>query len=183
MDEYGAYKDDQLGNNAMERLQGLAEQQAAAVLRVETITQELKEAKANLQSIAEVELPDLMDELGIAEFKTSAGYDIKVTENIRGSIPKKTEADAFAWLDENGYEKLIKRQFQIEFGKNEEEWAGKFEEELTKHDRPLHIKKKRTIHPQTLWAFVSSELKEGTEIPMELFGVYRQRIAKIKVPK
>ena len=37
------------------------------------------------------------------------------------------------------------------------------------------------VHPSTLAAFVREKLREGEELPLDLFGVHRQRIAKIEV--
>ena len=128
-------------------------------------------------------LPDLMDELELSEFTTMGGVKLKLAENIRGSIPAATAEDAFAWLEEHGHDRLIKRTFQIEFGKDQEAWANKFERDCAQRKRQLNIKRKKGVHPQSLHAFVREQLEEGVAIPMQIFGVFRQRYVRVTLPK
>ena len=95
--------------------------------------------------------------------------------------PKANEVKAFAWLEENDQARLVKRQFTVEFGKDEERWADKFQRDCAQRKKPLHMKRKKAVHPQSLQAFVKEQLNEGVAIPMDLFGVMRQRFSKVEV--
>lgn len=170
-----------VGDNVMAQLNGLASDQANAEALVTSLEERLKDAKLAARNISEKTLPAIMDELGLEKFKTTDGFEIQVKEEIRGSIPASNPEPAFKWLEDNGSEKLIKREFTIQFGKGEETWAKKFMRDLKQRKKPLNCKVKKTVHVQTLRAFIREQLEEGVAIPMETFGVFRQRLTKVKV--
>jgi len=145
------------------------------------VPEQLVEAKAALRDVAEIRMPQLLDDasLGLSTIITPVGHVIKIMEVIRGSIPKANEVAAFKWLEDNGNGKLIKRTFAIEFGKGDEKWADKFERDCGQRKRPLNIKRKKMVHPQSLQAFIRQQLLEGVAIPMQTFGVFRHRISKV----
>ncbi len=186
-DEQHDYRDFQqvvaVGGNLMSRIEGLAQEQLDAEAMVATLEERLAEAKMAALSIREHKLPDLLDsaDLGESTITTPAGHIIKMGEAIRGSIPKGKEQPAFDWLEDNKNGRLIKRTFIIEFGKGDEAWANKFERDCARRKRTLNLKRKQGVHPQTLQAFVRQQLDEGVAIPMDVFGVYRQRFASVKV--
>lgn len=180
--DYSQYGDKEpVGDNAMARLTGLAADQKAAETLVEQKMKELENAKAALLKIKEHELPDLMDDLGMTEFKTTEGIKIEVEEHLRGSIPKAHEGEAFAYLENNKHDRLIKREFVISFGMGDEKWAAKFRRDLAQRKKPLNSKVKRVVAPPTLKKFVKEQLEAGVDFPLRLFGVYRQRLSKVTV--
>lgn len=182
--DYGEYEDEpatEVGDNILARLGGLARDQVHAEARVERLTEEMKQAKEALRHISEHQIPTLMEEAGQAEDITVDGVRIRLKTAIRGSIPKATENTAFAWLEKHGHERLIKRQFTIDFGKEEDKWADKFERDCSRRKKQLTMKRKKTVAPQTLQAFVRTQLEEGVAIPMDVFGVHRQRFTKVEV--
>lgn len=168
------------GDNILARLGALAADQLQAEARVAQLEADLKQGKEDLRDICENKLPALMEEAGQAEELTVSGIKIAIKTAIRGSIPKGKEAPAFAWLEKNGHERIIKRQFTIDFGKEEDKWADKFERDCAQRKKPLHLKRKKTVAPQTLQAFVRGQLEEGVAIPMDTFGVFRQKFAKVE---
>lgn len=180
--DYSEFKSDEpVGENLMARIQGLAQEQIAAEARIASLDEQLAEAKTALRNVREVRLPELLDEaeLGDSIITTPAGHKVQLGVAIRGTIPTVTEEKAFAWLEENKNGKLIKRTFAIEFGKGDEAWANKFERDCAQRKRPLNLKRKKGVHPQTLQSFVRQQLEEGVDFPMDLFGVFRQRFAKV----
>ena len=178
--DYSEYKDGP-GDNLLARLSGLAQEQRDAEIAVEQAEEALQKAKDNLRTIRERKLPELMDEAEMTEFTTKDGLKIKVSEQIRAGIPKAKAAQAIKWLEDNGHENLVKRQFVIEFGKDEEGWAKRFAADLKRRKRPLNTKTDRKVHPQTLAAFVREQLQEGVDIPQDLLGVHRQKVSKVEV--
>lgn len=177
--DYSDFKDGP-GDNLLARLSGLALDQKQAEAEVERLAEELKQAQNKLRDISEHQLPALMDEAEMKVCQTRDGITIKVVEKIRGSIPAPTAAKAFAWLEEHGHGNLIKREVKIEFGRDEEAWAKKFMADLAKRKKPLKHELKRGVHPSTLASFVTEQLQEGVDIPLETFGVFRQRSTKIE---
>ncbi len=162
-------------------LNDLAERQAKAEARVAKIEAELAAAQADLKDIAEKLLPDAMDALGIADFKTRSGLKITIDETIRASIPKARTLEAYAWLRAHNHEALIKRVVALAFGKGEDAKARETMQMLA--EKGLKPQDVESVHAQTLGAFVREKLKKGDELPLDLFGVHRQRASKIEVPK
>lgn len=181
MEDYAAFVDKPESSGDLSQLHELAEQQAQAEAEVARIEAELNGAKERLKQIAEVALPAAMDELGLTEFKTTSGLIIVIAETIRASIPKARQAEAFDWLRARGHANLIKRQLSISFGKGEDELADKALDLLIAQHYDPEVKTE--VHTQTLGALVREKLEAGEDLPLELFGVFRQRSSKIEVPK
>jgi hypothetical protein len=179
--DYSAFKQetDQVGGNLMSALISLADQQDAAQAEVERLELLLDEAKKNHDRISQIEIPKLMDGID-GKLNLPDGRVVTISEKIRSSISSDKKSLAFKWLDENDHGGLIKRRFIIEFGRDQEEWAKKFEADLAKSKKPLNVKQEQNVHWQTLDAFVRQQLENGDELPLELFGVFRQRFANIK---
>lgn len=175
---YLAYAGGGAGNGAdLAKLSELANAQAEAELAVKRAEKALEEAQSDLKKIAEGTLPELMDSLGMEEFRTSTGLKITVKETIRASIPKPREAEAFAWLRAHHHDALIKRSVVCSFGKGEDEDARKLCEQLIAEG--YSFEDKQSVHAQTLSSFCREKLKKGEDIPMDLLGVFRQRSAAI----
>lgn len=168
-------------DNVLGQLAGMAQEQKADEALVARLEEELAAAKEKLKTISEVTIPKFMDDCGMKDFTTKDGLRIDIVETIRGSIPKASETQAFSWLEDHNSGRLIKREFKIEFGKDEEAWAKKFQADLAKRKRPLKATVKRAVHPQTLAAYVREQLEAGVAIPLDVFGVYRQRASKVTV--
>jgi hypothetical protein len=160
------------------RLGQLANAQRAAEQLVEQCQKSLKRAQDALRTISESELPELMDELGLQDFSTTDGLTIEVRENIRAGISKERGPAAYAWLRSNGHSRLIKHSVTVEFSKDEDDKAKALVERLAKDE--LQAEDRQAVHPSTLQAFVKQKLQAGEDLPLELFGVHRQRVAKIK---
>jgi hypothetical protein len=169
------------GDNILASLSALAMEQKRAEVAVAKAEEALALANAELKRISEHVIPDLMDVAKLTEYTSRDGIKIKIGEKIRGSIPKANEEKAFAWLTDQKHDDLIKREFKIQFGKNEEGWAKKFLADLQKRKRPLAFELKRTVHASTLASFVKGQLESGVDFPMDIFGVYRQRASTIEV--
>lgn len=167
------------GDNLMKSLVGLADDLEAAEAEVERLQALMDEATENVRRLKEKDIPNLVDGLD-AELTLPDGRVIKVAEHIRASIGGERAGPALAWLAKNGHGSIIKRQFIVEFGKNQEEFAQKFEKELKDRPERLNVKRKNSVHPQTLLSWIKEQLASGKDIPKETFGIFRQRIAEIK---
>tara|TARA_R110002051_G_scaffold172701_1_gene242956 strand:- start:251 stop:817 length:567 start_codon:yes stop_codon:yes gene_type:complete len=161
------------------RVHKLVELQAELETAVETATQTLADAKSKLRDVAEDELPAMMLACGLNSFETSSGITVGVMDKIRASISTGNAEAAHGWLEQNGFGKIIKHEIKISFAKGDDAWAKKFMRDCAQRKKPLVLVRKDQVHNQTLCAFAREQLKEGREFPEELFGVFRQRVAKI----
>jgi hypothetical protein len=180
--DYSQYSEP-VESDKLAQLAVLAQQQIDLEDAIAQDEKKLDAKREELRILAEKTLPELMDGLGMEEFSTRSGLRIKVAEAIRASIPKARQKEAVDWLDDHGYENLVKREFNILFGKEEEAWANRFAADLAKRKHQLNVKQDASVHNRTLVAFVKEQLEEGKELPLDLFGVFRQRYAKIEVRK
>lgn len=169
------------GENILAQLSATAVELKQAQAEEARLEQELKDAKARVRHLSERALPELMDAAEMSEFSTKDGIKIKVDERIRASIPAANHVNAMSWLEEHGHENLIKRQVIVEFDRDEEAWANKFQRDCEKRKKPLNAKTKKAVHPQTLAKLIKDELEKGTDVPLDTFGAFRQRFTKISV--
>lgn len=168
-----------MGDNMKKALIDAADKQEKLEVELAKLQEEMEKKSSALKELAENTIPQIMDGLkGVIDL--GDGRTIEIAEKIRASIAGEKAAPAVAWLDENGHGNIVKRQFIIEFSRDDEAWAKKFEADLKKRKKPLNVMRKQSVHPQTLEAFVREQLGTGVELPIATFGIYRQRISKIK---
>lgn len=184
--DYSAYEakpEEQLGDNSLARLRGLAQELVDGEARIASLQQQLAEANAAYNDTRLKRLPDLMDELEIPEITLPGGVKVKMDTEIRAGIKDEHKEKAHKWLEDNDNGNLIKRQVTIDFSKEEEGWAKKFMRDCAQRKKKLNLKMKKTVHNGTLTKFVKESLADGVDLPQDLFGVFRQRFAKVTVPK
>lgn len=181
--DYSEFQKEPTPTDLLARISELANVQVKAEKAVEAAEKALEERKAELRQIAEVQLPQLMEEAKMAEFTTSDGLKVSVKENIRASIPAAKQAEAFAWLQAHDHADLIKREIKIDFDRTQEEQCAGVMRALNEQFQGLRMDLKRSVNPMTLSSFVRERLEAGEVLPLEAFGVFRQKASKIKVPK
>lgn len=157
----------------------LAKAQYAAEQKVERLEEELKKATEELRVIAERKLPEKMESLGLSNFSTSDGLHVKISEKIRASLAVENRPKGFAWLEENGFGGMIKSQVVVPYKRDKLDEANKFVDSLRSSGQLANLERK--VEPATLTAFVKEQLSQGKELPLEVFGVFRQRIAKVEI--
>jgi len=164
--------------DSLAELSRLADLQLEAQVEVERAKAALKDREKELREIAEVRIPELMEEMGIETFTTTSGVKISVKEAIRASILVANKGRAFRWLRDNGHEALIKRIVKLQFGMGQDEQA---QEAIDRLGPDYDIDDDCKVEPMTLKKFVREMLEEGQEVPEDLFSVHRQRVSNIKV--
>lgn len=174
--------EDESSDNILSRISNAVVELKQADLKIAEAEEVLREAQEVRRHIAEDLLPGLMDEAQQTEITTKDGTKVKVEERIRASIPEAMKGKAFAWLKQNGHDSLIKNQFIIDFGRDQEQFAQEFEQYLKEEweEAELNYKRKSDIHNMTLVSFIKEQLGEGVPLPLDVFGVYRQRFVKVK---
>lgn len=128
----------------------------------------LKDAKEKKRQIAEVELPEIMNTIGMQDFTLADGKKVKLTVFYDAKIKNQTEA--FAYLESVGDESIIKDTVTLNFERGDHDRADAIVEQLA--DQGVALKRKEDVHPSTLKAYVKEKIEAGANIPMEAFGVY-----------
>jgi len=162
----------------LSQLSKLAGRMAVAEKEVLRLQEELKKATEAYRALAESDIPDLMDEVGIARYTTTEGYGIDLTRKLRVSVPRERRARAMAWLRTHGHDAIIKSTVSVSLGKGQTEETRKAAEAL-REQAGLEPLVESKVEPSTLRAFIREQLEVGNEIPMDLFGAFEQRIAKV----
>ncbi len=171
--DYSAYAGTGHNSKDFPEITKLAEAQHAAQVKVENLGNLLHEAKEELRDIAERKLPAKMDELGLSEYKTTSGVFVQVKEKIRASLAVENRPKGFAWLEENGFGGMIKSSVVVGFKRDQLPEANELVDSLRSEGKLANLERK--VEPATLTAFVKEQLMLGKDIPLEVFGVFRQR--------
>lgn len=146
----------------------------AEVLRIEA---ELKKAKRNLYQVQEVDIPELMAEIGLTRFETD-DIVVEVKESLRVSPLAANRPKVMAVVEEAGDAALIKDTISFAFTRGQHEDADAFYEEAIANG--FAPKRDQKIESATLRAYISGKLKAGEEVDTELFGVTTARKAIFK---
>ena len=161
----------------------LAQRQVDAEAEVTQLEADLKDAQARLRQVAEADLPEALGRVGLSEFTLKSGHKIGVTTIVRASIPKATQGEAFAWLEENNAGDLIKEDVDVQFGRGEGGLAQSLLSIVRSTFPAQKLTHKRGVNPQTLGAFVREQLGAGADLPLDLLGVFIQKRATVTPPK
>lgn len=183
--DYSGYGQTVAAGTDLELLSGLGMRLKELENEIEQVENRLKTLQAQAREISWKQIPELMDSLNMSKFTLKDGGEITVKEDLRVSLPAAPDRrqEVIDWLNENGAESLIRRSFEIQFGKGDEAWAKKFEADLKKRKKPLNVERLETIHTGTLKKFLTDKLEAGDEVPLEKLGAFRQTIAKFKEKK
>ena len=177
--DYESFAEEPLPTDKLERLTKLANTARDQARSVEELEEQLKVASRKLASLVEFEIPQLMDELGVPFLGLEDGSRVDVKEDIRASISADRRMAAVEWLDAHGLSGMVKRIFEIKFTREQEKEVRKFEADLRKRKNPLTVDRIYKVEPMTLKAWATRTLEAGGEIDLALFGIHRQRRAKI----
>jgi|TARA_R100000700_G_scaffold15761_1_gene21873 hypothetical protein len=142
------------------------------------IEENLKSKNDEIRMLSEQEIPNLMQEAGVSEFKLADGSSVSIKPFYAAKIPVSKTDEAFQWLTGNGYGDLIKNTVSLNFGKSEDNIANSLVEDLK--SKGHNVSQKKKVEPQTLKAFVKEAIQNGQNVPMDLFGVYISNKTTIK---
>lgn len=181
-DEYAEFRDaeapteDDLG-----QVEALVRAMLASEEAVEGLQEQLREATERLQKIREHEIPDLMRRFNLQQVKTRSGILLEVKRKIRAAPPADRRDEAYDWLEAAGEAALIKRNVIVPFGKEREGEAAEFLEATRAQFPDAAIARK--VEPSTMSAWVRKRLEGGGDVPVDLFGVFQQEVAALRLPK
>lgn len=158
-----------MSKTTLERLVKMAELQESIEAEIAQLEAKLKERNQSLKKIAEEDLPELMIELGMMEFKLNSGRTVKIKQDFYAKIPDARFVEAVAWLDGRGFGGIVKATVTAPFGMSEKDKALQLVENLQHHGVAVELK--QGIHPSTLKSFIRERLDKEERIPFDLFGI------------
>lgn len=165
----------------LERLTALAMESKDLEVKITAATVALEELKGKNDKILMGHIPSIMKTLGLEEFKLTDGSKVTVKEDVKCGITEERKPAAFDWLRSNEFDGIIKTGLTLSFGKGEQDAVKKAMETL--HEAGFEPSVAENVHPQTLKSFVKEQLEAGTNLPLETFGVFEYKVAKIALPK
>lgn len=167
-----------LTNNQIENLSNLAKYQLDIQKKILAVESELKYLKDVLLKVSTEDIPLMMDQLGMQEFKLNSGESIKIKDGFKAYINKPDEIKAFKWIRSNGGESIIKTELKTKFGMGEDQIAAEAVAALKKLG--ADVEKKEGIHFQTLNKWVKEKLEEGHDIdPAINIMEFRESVIKL----
>jgi hypothetical protein len=181
--DYTAFRKEP-SSNLTNVLRQLADEYIAAEAEVIKAQEALEIAVARKRDIAENLIPQATDGMD-GRFNLGDGRELIVKEEIRSSIAGEKRIPAIQWLDENGYGHIVKREISVEFAKGDTERCEAFLQALKNLEAQLGtlvVKTNFTVHHATLNSWVKERLSEGVDLPVDVFGIFRQRTAKVILP-
>lgn len=144
---------------------------------VADLEQQLENAKSHRDEIAQEKIPELMEEIGMEEFKMASGRKIKVRQRVFASFHDGQKGEALAWLDSHGHGGLVKGEVVMPYLKGQDTIAEQAAN-LLRQTFQFPVTKDRTVHHQTLSAWAKRQLEKGEAIP-ESIKVSVKKIAEI----
>jgi hypothetical protein len=180
--DYSDFQNSTPKGNILAELRKAAQEYLDAEVSVEQLKASLERAEALRDHFQQKVIPDLMERAETSLWKSeNGGITIEVERQLFCNISEERREGAHDWLEKNGCGSIIKREFKINFGKGDEAWARKFQRDLAQRKRPLNSKVKMSVHPQTLQKTLRELLQDGVVVPLEQFGAFFKRVAKVKV--
>ncbi len=160
-----------------------------------------KIGKNQLKSLLEEEIPAKMASCGFGKDDsiTAGGFTVTIKDDVYCNVPSvssindERDADKRAilvdrrdkglYLIEQEAPALIKRKYEVEFGKDEREEALEFEETIADLVDESRVTKGMSVHAQTLGKWFKEKLADGwcpTEEWKYAVGYFPKKVAKIK---
>jgi len=162
-------------------ISAMANQQIDLERQVEYAELALEELRGRLSKIRDFDLPSAMEQAGTSLIKLLDGSILEVKEDVYAGITEEHRTAAFAWLEQTGNDGLIKNAVSCNFGKGQDAEARELQALLESNGYSYSAN--RSVHPQTLKAFVRRRLADGELIPADVFSIHVKRSAKITAAK
>jgi hypothetical protein len=160
--------------NLVRQVQSVDEEIAA-------LEQALKERQGWRRKLTEDMLPSAFDEAGVAEVTLPSGARIRIVENLYASIPKKSKAEAVAWLEAHGLGSLVALEVIAQFGKGEQTAARHAADML--RSLGLSPAYSESVNTSSVKAAIKELMSQGVDVPLDVFGAHIVRCAEIKAGK
>jgi len=125
--------------------------------------QALKDKKESERKLREETIPGMFAELGIEKLTLSDGSTFSCKQEVYCAIPADRREEAYAWCERNGFGGIIKTEVKVPFGKGELERAMELVDKLVSELGVDNAIIDRSIHAQTLKAFLKERIMAEQE--------------------
>lgn len=162
-------------------LSGLVGAQTALEDRLEMLEDQAKKVKERIKQISEVQIPEIMQTIGVRQFTLTNGFKITVKPWYNMTPKEENIAAAYEWLDGNGHGDIVKHSLTLEVRLTQANLLGAIKA-LAEEGQISHTEK-NAIHHMTAGAWVKGQLESGQPVPRELLGVttgFRTKIERVK---
>ena len=184
-------------NEIPKQIQDLADKVCLKLNEIEGLEEALKNANKAKYAM-EMELSEILDISGYTVGSSIAlknGRTIKLKEFFSSSIPAQSTIDkckdpikqeellekkqqCLKWLDQNNLSEIIKNNIIANLPRGDQDLAKEISSLLLEKG-VAHIREEN-VHPQTLTATLKEQLRDGVNIPFELFSVQTGTKLEIK---
>lgn len=160
---------------------------------VESAEAILKNKKAELYKMETEILPDLMLSMNCKSHVTGSGEVISLKDVVNGNIPSLTSIArakgdkredyirrrnlAFEWLKSKGLDGIIKNEININVGKDKE---GRDQIVSALKGIGIDANINENVHAATLNALFKDLLKNGEDVPQDVFNLHVGKVVKVK---
>jgi hypothetical protein len=169
-----------LSDESLARVANLAQYQFELEHQIDKAEEALKELKKKHRMVSQVDLPELMESLSLASFKTNDGKKVDIRENFYASIAKDRKMRAANWLIENGQDALVKRDVHIPFQAGDAEMVAELCQLLEANGFP-HFSVDFLMNTNSVKSALKELIASGEDVPFDLFGLRRVIEAKISL--
>ena len=146
------------GNITMSEMAEAARKLLEAEAATAAAEEELKAKKEEERKLREETIPSMFAELGIEQLKLADGSTFSCKQEVYCAIPAGRREEAYAWCERNGFGGIIKTEVKVPFGKGELEKAIDLLDRLATELGVDNGTIERSIHPQTLKAFLKERI-------------------------
>jgi hypothetical protein len=161
----------------LKSLAALAMEQYNMEVEISQIEEHVADLKRQRDEISEIKIPEIMNELAIDQFRMKNGAKVVLAPYYGGKI---TDRSAYTWLEDNGYEDIIKGEIDIPFPKGFDRNKLKAIMDVA-HGVGLGGECKEEVHSSTLRAWIKEMITTGQEFPRDLFNAYTGYRTKITI--
>ena len=153
-----------------------ASKKLALQTKIAMIEEQLIEAKKELEFVECTELPQMMDAIGMSEFKLSSGEKITIRPFYSG---RANTLEAFNWLRRNGGGDMIKHELIVKTKGDLDEEELRMAKKVLQ-DLEIPFDEKDTVHHATLGAFIRERTEAGDDLSEAPLNVFIGRRAVLK---
>lgn len=176
----------------LDMVRGLALEMLAAQRVVDERKESLDKATEALKDIQERRLPQIMKDKQLPSFTLGVGdttfvveleedYQVSVSAGTKGGVDKRPAA--YAFFRSVNLAGLIKKQFVANLGLRGDNEVGNIVAGFKEQHPDVSTEIEEKIEPQTLKAEVKKMIKAGKNVPTDIFTIFPQNKAKVKLKK
>lgn len=169
----------------LQRISVLINEAAELESEAEAMVEQAKKISVRMEEIKKKELPDLLQQAGVREFKDIAtGTKVTLEMWVSAKWPKTPEGvkKALAWLKKVGAEDLVKCNIEATYIKGHAK-AARDAVVVLKKSGAATVSLEEAVHSSTLPAFLKERIEAGLTVELDLFEGASGTRAKIKPGK